>query len=102
MTVTPSADLPTARRSVRIVNTYGLHMRPATRFVALAGTFGAEVGVHARGRRVNGKSILEMTTLAAECGETLDLEAVGPDAEAAIEALSALVDAGFHMNDEAD
>jgi phosphocarrier protein HPr len=41
-----------------------------------------------------------MTGLAAECGTMLDLEAKGPDAEAALAALADLVAAGFHMTDE--
>jgi phosphotransferase system HPr (HPr) family protein len=57
--------------------------------------------VEYQGIKANGKSILDMTTLAAECGSYLDLEARGPDAEEAIKALADLVAAGFHMEDEA-
>ena len=89
-----------ARRRVVIVNAYGLHMRPAGKFVALANSFQSEVQVDAGGTKVNGKSILDMVGLAAECGTTLDLEARGPDAEAALDALAELVAAGFHMTDE--
>jgi phosphocarrier protein HPr len=99
---TPAMDdgVETDRRRVEIVNAYGLHMRPSTKFVKLATTFQSEVTVHFGGIKANGKSILEMTGLAAECGSFLDLEARGPDAAAALEALSALVAAGFHMEDE--
>jgi phosphocarrier protein len=90
----------TARREVRIVNTYGLHMRPSNRFVTLASTFQSEVWVHFRDAKANGKSLLEMTTLAAECGTTLEIGATGPDAEQAVTALAELVAAGFHMDDE--
>ena len=48
------------------------------------------------GRTVNGKSILDLTTLAAECGTWLDLEARGSDAEAALVALDELISASFH------
>ena len=89
-----------ARRQLEIVNTYGLHMRPADKFVKLANSFRSEVWVYHRGRRANGKSILDMTSLAAECGATLDLEARGPDAEEALAALAELVAAGFHMTEE--
>ncbi len=90
----------TARRSVRIVNAHGLHMRPATKFVNLANSFRSQIWVDYRGTRANGKSILDMVGLAAEVGTTLDLEARGPDAEAALAALADLVAAGFHMTDE--
>jgi phosphocarrier protein len=75
-------------------------MRPSTRFVTLAASFQSEVWVHFDGKRVNGKSILAMTSLAAERGAELEIEARGPDAEAAAAALSALVAAGFHMEEE--
>ena len=87
-------------RRVEIVNEYGLHMRPATKFVKLANSFRSEVWVDHGGTRANGKSILDMTSLAAECGATLDLEARGPDAEEALAALADLVLAGFHMTEE--
>jgi phosphocarrier protein len=91
----------TARREVTIVNTYGLHMRPSSRFVKLASSFQSQVWVHFRGTKASGKSILEMTCLAAERGDILELEAQGPDAEAALTTLAELVAAGFHMDDEA-
>jgi len=93
-------DTGISRRQVEIVNTYGLHMRPSSRFVKLASSFQSEVWVHFEGRKTNGKSVLDMTTLAAERGKTLELEARGPDAEQAIAALAELVAAGFHMDDE--
>lgn len=89
-----------ARRRVHVVNGYGLHMRPATKFVTLANSFQSEVRVDFQGVRANGKSLLDMTCLAAECGTTLELEALGPDAEECLAALAGLVAAGFHMTDE--
>lgn len=89
-----------ARRRVVVVNAYGLHMRPAGKFVALANTFRSEVRVDSGEATVNGKSILDMVGLAAECGTALDLEARGPDAEAALDALAGLVADGFHMTGE--
>ncbi len=90
------------RRRVVIVNTYGLHMRPSTRFVKLASSFVSDVWVHFEGKKANGKSLLDMTTLAAQRGATLDLEVQGPDAQQARAALADLVAAGFHMEEEGD
>ncbi len=89
-----------ARRQVEILNALGLHLRPADKFVRLAHQFQSEVRVIHEGRSFNGKSILDLTSLAAECGTQLDLEAQGPDAEAALEALAGLVSARFHEDDE--
>ena len=44
-------DAGIARRQVEIVNTYGLHMRPSSRFVKLASSFQSEVWVHYGGKR---------------------------------------------------
>lgn len=89
-----------ARCQVEILNAYGLHLRPADKFVRLALSFQSEIRVYFKGNQYNGKSILDLTTLAAEQGSRLDLEAVGPDAESALAALAALVSARFHEDDE--
>jgi phosphocarrier protein len=89
-----------ARREVEITNPLGLHLRPADKFVRLASSFGeTEVRVRHAGREFNGKSILELTMLAAECGATLELEARGPQAEAAVTALAELVTSRFYEDD---
>lgn len=75
-------------------------MRPATRFVKLARSFETVVRVESQGTQVNGKNLLDMTGLAAECGTVLNLEAEGPDAEEALAALADLVAAAFHMTEE--
>jgi phosphocarrier protein HPr len=94
------ADAGIAHRQVEIVNTHGLHLRPSSKFVQLASSFQSDVWVHFGERKANGKSVLDMTSLAAERGTTLDLEARGPDAEKAVAALAELVAAGFHMEAE--
>ena len=82
-------------RTVPIVNRYGLHARPAAEFVKLAGTFRAEIMVRKDELEVNGKSIMGMMMLAAECGSSITIRALGSDAEAAIEALAGLVASRF-------
>jgi phosphocarrier protein len=82
-------------REVPIVNSLGLHARPAAEFVKTAGRFKAAVHVRKDTMEVNGKSIMGMMMLAAECGSQLTIRADGEDAESAIEALAALVAAGF-------
>ena len=91
-----SEEIPVARRQVKITNALGLHLRPADKFVKLAMQFQSEIRVHYNGNVYNGKSILGLTTLAAECGTCLDLEASGSDAAEAIDALAELVRAQFY------
>lgn len=82
-------------RAVPIVNALGLHARPAAEFVKTAGRFKASVRVRKDELEVNGKSIMGMMMLAAECGSRLTIRVEGEDAEAVIEALAALIAAGF-------
>jgi len=95
-----SHDPPVVRRYVEILNRFGLHMRPADRFVKLAVKYQSEIRVIHNGNEFNGKSILDLTSVAAERGTRLVLEARGPDAAAAVEALADLVAARFYEDDE--
>lgn len=97
-----SHETTVARRQVEVTNSLGLHMRPASKFVDLALQFQAEIRVHYNGNEFNGKSILDLTSLAAECGTLLDLEARGPDAAAAVESLADLVSARFHEDEDGE
>jgi phosphocarrier protein HPr len=82
-------------RVAPIVNALGLHARPAAEFVKVANRFHAHILVKKDELEVNGKSIMGMMMLAAECGSALLIRAEGDDAEQAVEALLALVAAGF-------
>jgi phosphotransferase system HPr (HPr) family protein len=102
MTMSNDPPAPIARRQVEIRNALGLHLRPAEKFVGLAGQFQSEIRVTHQGRECNGKSMLDLMTLAALPGARLDLVAIGPDAEVALEALVQLVDAHFHEDDNGE
>ena len=94
-----SRESAIACRQVEILNRFGLHLRAADQFVRIARQFDCEIRVHYQGNACNGKSILELMTLAAECGTRLDLEACGPDAIAAVEALAVVVAARFYEDE---
>jgi phosphocarrier protein len=86
-------DFHVARRQVGVSNVLGLHLRVAEKVVRLANRFQSEVRVHCKGVMANGKSILDLLGLAAECGTTLALEAEGCDAQDAVDALADLISA---------
>jgi phosphotransferase system HPr (HPr) family protein len=79
------------RRRVILANPNGLHMRPSAAFVELASRFQSNVTVTREGNSVNGKSLWDLLLLAAEHGTELTLEAEGPDANEALEALATLL-----------
>lgn len=82
-------------RTVEVTNSLGMHARAAARFVHTATEYQARISVACGGRTVDGKSIMELLLLAATQGSTLTIGAVGDDALAALERLSALVMGGF-------
>ena len=82
-------------RSVRIVNSLGLHARPAAAFVRIAGRHACQILVKKDDLEVNGKSIMGMMMLAAEAGSELVIRAEGEGTEQAVLDLVALVQGGF-------
>ncbi|MFB3069268.1 MAG: HPr family phosphocarrier protein [Gemmatimonadales bacterium] len=89
-----------SERRVTVINELGLHARPAAEFVKLASRFESEIHLTKDGDAVNGKSIMGVMTLAAECGAELTLRADGSDAEAAVTALEELVANEFGITSE--
>ncbi|MFQ5530013.1 MAG: HPr family phosphocarrier protein [Gemmatimonadota bacterium] len=93
MSIEPSGQ--TESRDVRIPNLLGLHARPAAEIVKVASRFASEILLAKGEMEVNGKSIMGVMMLAAECGAMLTVSASGPDSLEAVEALVALVETGF-------
>ncbi len=86
---------PVMRRELTIANSLGLHARATAKFVKCAERFDADIKVSRDGQTVPGTSMLGLLMLAAHCGTSIDVEAAGPEAEAAIEALDRLVAGKF-------
>ena len=78
-------------REAKIVNKLGIHARPAAEIVKTAGKFKSSITIVRDDLEVNAKSIMGVMMLAAEFGSTIILRAIGDDAEAALEALCAVI-----------
>ena len=76
-----------SRRQVQVKNPPSLHLRAARRLVELSQRFDANIRVSCNGVVVDARSILDLMTLAANCGARLEVEATGPGPEAAAAAL---------------
>lgn len=87
-----------AVRKVVITNPQGLHARPADMFVKLAAQYQSKIEVIKDNERVDGKSIINILTLAAVAGTELTIEATGCDANQAIDALAELIAKDFAEN----
>ena len=82
-------------REVEVMNANGIHARPAAEIVKTAAKFASHITIGRDGMDVNGKSIMGVMMLAAECGSVVRISAEGPDEEAAIAALALLVASKF-------
>ncbi len=91
----PNDGTPLLSRTLTICNKRGLHARAAAKFVALAERFGAAVDVEKDGQSVSARSIMGLMMLGAGIGSQILLKAEGWDAKEALDALAALVEAGF-------
>lgn len=80
-----------------VLNDRGLHTRPSTELVKCVANFNAQVHLTYRNYVVNAKSILGILMLAAEKGAKISVEAVGEDAEAAVEAILRLAQNKFNI-----
>ena len=78
-------------REIRLRNAKGLHARVAARVVKVAGRFRSRVVITVGERRANARSIMAVLMLAAAMGATVRLETEGPDEQAAIEAMVAVL-----------
>jgi len=83
-----------------LLNTYGMHVRPAGLFAKLASKYDAEITVEKDGTSVSGKSIMALMTLEAVCGTVLKVTAEGAQAKEALDELEALVARRFDIPDE--
>jgi len=82
-------------RDVTIVNSLGIHARPAAEIVKTSSRFKSSITIIRDDLEVNAKSIMGVMMLAAEQGATIRLRAEGPDAEAALDALAELIAGKF-------
>lgn len=81
-----------------VLNEKGLHTRPSTELVKCAAHFDAQVSLSYQDFVVNAKSILGILMLAAERGAKIAVEAIGDDAENAIDAILKLAQNKFNIN----
>ena len=78
-------------RELKITNPHGLHARPAATVVDRVRPFGAEVVIHANGRKANARSITALLGLGAAMGDDVRIVARGADAQKATEAVAAIL-----------
>jgi phosphocarrier protein HPr len=78
-------------REVEIVNEMGLHARPAAEFVRCVQRFQSEITIRKNDEHFSAGSILEVLSACLDCGTKITIEAIGPDAEEALNQLADLL-----------
>jgi phosphocarrier protein HPr len=87
----PSVPADAVSREIPIINKRGLHARASAKFVQMVERFNAEVLVTRGNETVGGTSIMGLMMLAAGPGTTVTVSAIGPEAQAAVDAIAGLV-----------
>ena len=82
-------------REIPIINKRGLHARASAKFVQMVERFNAEITVTRNGETVGGTSIMGLMMLSAGPGTSIVVSATGPQAEAAMAALTELIGSKF-------
>jgi phosphocarrier protein HPr len=92
----PSVPPDALSREMPIINKRGLHARASAKFVQMVERFNAEIWVTRGNETVGGTSIMGLMMLSAGPGTTITVSAAGPEAEAALNAITQLVGDKFH------
>jgi len=90
-----TTDANKVEAKFQILNSVGLHLRPARMLANLTNKFESDIFIAKDSEEVNGKSIMGIITLAAAKGAVLKITAIGPDAHEAIQALGKLIENKF-------
>ncbi len=86
-------------REAELMNQRGLHARASAAFAREAAKFNARVNVHYDGMTASAASIMDLLMLGARVGQVIRIEAEGPEAQAALDAVCHLVERRFDEKD---
>jgi phosphocarrier protein len=90
----------TVKRTLKVTNMRGLHARASRKLAELALSYDAtRIVVRHEEEEADARSLMDLMMLGAGIGEEIEVEARGPEAEAALDAVEALVAARFHEDE---
>ncbi len=82
-------------KNFKITNKMGFHMRPANVFVTEMGKYSSDINIDFDGKKVNGKSIMNIIAACIKCGSEITVECSGSDENEMLEAAGKLIESGF-------
>lgn len=83
------------KETVKIVNSQGFHMRPASMFAKEMGEFASEVNLSVRGSNVNGKSLMNIIAACIKFGDEVEVSCQGADEDVALAKAVELINSGL-------
>ena len=78
-----------------IINKLGLHMRPASSFVQTMAKYQSDIDILFNGKKINGKSIMQVMTACIKCGAEIELQCSGPDEQEMLKAAGDMINSGL-------
>lgn len=75
------------QKTINVTHEDGIHTRPATQFVKVTSHFTSEITLAIGDETADAKSVIEIMSLAADCGQEILVTVDGEDEEAALEAV---------------
>lgn len=81
----------TVKDTVIVQSVNGLHVRPASQIVKEAKAFTSDIIFQVDGKEASAKSLFKLQTLEMNNGKEITIIAEGEDAQAAVDALKALI-----------
>ena len=82
-------------KKVKVVNSQGFHMRPATVFVNAISKYKSDVTIKFNGNDVNAKSLMNLIAACIKFGSNIEVVASGEDEEAALDEAVKLIESGL-------
>lgn len=80
---------------LKVTNSQGFHMRPATLFVNNMGKYASDVTLKVNGLTVNGKSLMNLIAACIKFGAEVEVQCSGADEEAALAEAVTLIESGL-------
>lgn len=80
---------------LKVTNSQGFHMRPATVFVNSMGKYASDVTLKVNGLMVNGKSLMNLIAACIKFGADVEVQCSGDDEEAALAEAVTLIESGL-------
>ncbi|MER2493292.1 HPr family phosphocarrier protein [Catenovulum sediminis] len=84
------------KKKLLITNKLGLHARAATQLVQVSQAYKSNINLICAGKSANANSVMALLMLAGATGTEIEVECTGPDAELALQAIEALINAKFN------